>query len=109
MFGIDQEIEIASREYWHKVVDFLQQNWALVETCGDGAGIIWFLGDNGGIFDEMRVLGKESAEDALTRNGFRRLDEDQQGSSILRPPTPPFHRRPHSNGPIYSSGRYWKI
>lgn len=27
------EVEIINRDYWFKVVEFLQQNWALIDKC----------------------------------------------------------------------------
>lgn len=99
-------VSIDSREYWFKIVEFLQQNWALVDPHEQGA-IVWFIGDTSGVFEEMLFASKEMAEDALRRNGFRRFARDPEAQSFLRPPEPPFVRRAHPNGPIYSSGRFW--
>ena len=97
---------IKSRDYWFKIVEFLQQNWALVDPHERGM-IVWFIGDTSGVFDEMLFSSEEEAEGALTRNGFRRFAHDLEAQSFLRPPEPPFVRRPHPNGPIYSSGGFW--
>jgi hypothetical protein len=97
---------IESRDYWFKIVEFLQQNWALVDPHEQGV-IVWFIGDTSGAFDEMLFASKEQAEDALRRNGFLRFAHDLEAQRFLHPPTPPFTRRPHPNGPIYSSGRFW--
>jgi len=32
---MDDEVKITSREYWFKVVEMLQQNWALIEFLSD--------------------------------------------------------------------------
>jgi hypothetical protein len=48
------------------------------------------------------------AEEALQRNGFRRYADDPKSQEFIGAPKPPFHRRAHPNGPIYSSGRFWK-
>jgi len=36
------------------------------------------------------------------------LTDDASATSFLRCPVPPFTGRPHPNGPIYSSGLFWK-
>ena len=99
-----KEVPIESRDYWFKIVEFLQQNWALVDPHERGA-IAWFIGDTSGVFDQIVFSSPEEAFSALTRNGFRRLANDQ---TFLRAPEPPFVRQPHPNGPIYSSGRFWR-
>ena len=75
-------VEIKSRDYWFKIVEFLQQNWALIDQQ-----------------DSIR---------ALKRNGFKRFADDTETQEFIAQPEPPFSRRPHPNGLIYSSGRYWK-
>ena len=100
-------VEIGSRDYWFKIVDFLQQNWALIDRHERGA-TIWFFGDTAGVFDEIALESEEAAASALRRNGFRRFAEDPKVQTFLSVPPPPFVRRPHPNGPIYSSGRFWK-
>jgi hypothetical protein len=100
-------MEIESRDYWFKIVEFLQQNWALIDSHERGA-VVWFMGDTAGVFDEMIFSSPQKAAAALRRNGFRRLADDAEAQDFLRPPQPPFSRQPHPNGPIYSSGRFWK-
>lgn len=100
-------VDIQSRDYWFKVIEMLQQNSALVDF--DSAGVVvHFFSDTSGIFDELHFASPEEATQALQRNGFRRFADDPNASSFLRCPAPPFTRRPHPNGPIYSSGRFWK-
>jgi hypothetical protein len=99
-------VSIESRDYWFKIVEFLQQNWALIDPHEQEV-VVWFIDDTSGVFDEMLFASKEEAEGALLRNGFRRFAADPEAQSFLRPPNPPFRRRPHPNGPIYSSGRFW--
>lgn len=36
-------VPIISRDYWFKIVEFLQQNWALIDPNESGV-IVWFLG-----------------------------------------------------------------
>jgi hypothetical protein len=103
----EAEVPIASRDHWFKIVDFLQQNWALVDEFPSGVRV-FFVSDTSGVFDELDFVSAEAAAEALRRNGFRRFAEDSNAQGFLAPPLGPFRRRPHPNGPIYSSGRYWK-
>lgn len=100
-------VAILSRDYWFKIVEFLQQNWALIDAS-DNAATIWFVSDTGGVFDRIDLATVAEAEAALQPNGFRRFADDPKAPSFLAPPEPPFVERPHPNGPIYSSGRFWK-
>ena len=61
-----------------------------------------------GVFDVLDFASEDAAQDGLIRNGFQRLAEDARLQSFLRSPTPPFHQSDHLNGPIYSSGRFWR-
>lgn len=107
MMKASETVEIKSRDYWFKIVEFLQQNWALVDEA-EGGVIVWFLGDSSGVFDEMPFSSEVAAMEALERNGFRRYATDIQAHEFIATPEPPFHRRAHPNGRIYSSGRFWK-
>ncbi len=100
-------VSIESREYWFKVVEFLQQNWSLVDLNDQGA-VAWFVSDTSGVFDEIIFPSMEEAIRALIRNGFRRFSDDLKAQTMMRPPEAPFTRRTHPNGRIYSSGRFWK-
>lgn len=100
-------LAISSQDYWFKIVDFLQQNWAVIEPSGSGTCTVYFFGDTSGVFDEMSFTSAEEAETALCRNGFKRFDEDAEAQKFIAKPQGPFERRPHPNGPIYSSGRFW--
>jgi hypothetical protein len=100
-------VDIKSRDYWFKVVEFLQQNWALLDPHEHGV-VLYFFGDTSGVFDEMTFTTEEDAVVALKRNGFRRYNDDMNSHSFVSRPEPPFVRRAHYNGPIYSSGQYWK-
>jgi hypothetical protein len=102
-----EDVAVVSRDYWFKIVEFLQQNWALVDAT-DGGAIVWFFGDTSGIFDEMKFSSIVEAEESLARNGFQRYAEDKKALEFITIPQPRFRRQPHPNGPIYSSGRYWK-
>ena len=100
-------VEINCDDFWVKLVEMLQQNWALIEPAPSGGVCVYFISDTSGVFDEIAFPSEEEALSALQRNGFSRYADDQKLQSFLRPPSAPFHRHPHPNGPIYSSGRYW--
>lgn len=102
------EPDIQSHDYWFKIIEMLQHNWALIDPKGDGGVTVYFVGDTSGVFDQMGYADEATAADALTRNGFRRLAADAHAQSFIHPPQPPFRLQPHPNGPIYSSGRFWK-
>jgi hypothetical protein len=102
-------VEIGSRDFWYKIVEFLQQNWALVDAGSGSSGCtVYFLSDTSGVFDHMIFPDPASAEYELGANGFRRYSGDLRAQSMMRPPEPPFSERPHPLGSIYSSGRFWK-
>ena len=105
----DQTVEIRSRDYWFKIVEFLQQNWVLIheDLHGDGC-TAFFFGDTAGGFDRLRFPSVTEAEIALLRNGFNRYESDKKAHGFIAKPVPPFHERAHPNGSIYSSGRFWK-
>lgn len=104
---MSDEIPIESRDYWFKVIEMLQQNWALIDGT-DGAATIYFVSDTGGVFDEIPFDSVDAAKASLSENGFQRFVDDPKAALFLSPPNPPFTLRAHPNGPIYSSGRFWK-
>ena len=91
---------------WFKVVEFLQQNWAVV-IQRDNDVLAVFYDDGCGVFDEMPFPTHEEAEQALRRNGFSKFLDDEQAEEVIRLPRGQFKERPHPNGKIYSSGRFW--
>lgn len=104
---MSDEIQIISRDYWFKIVELLQQNWALIDEI-DGVSKVYFIGDTSGVFDEMVFPTLDEAVIALNRNGFARFTDDKAAQEMIAAPDAPFSRRPHPNGQIYSSGRYWR-
>lgn len=101
-------INIQSRDYWFKIVDFLQQNWALIESVDTGAGrTVFFIDDTSGVFDKLEFTSVEKAEAELSNNGFSRFAEDNEAQCFIAAPEPPFYESTHPNGNIYSSGRFW--
>jgi hypothetical protein len=89
-------------------VEFLQQNWALIEVGDSESVCVYFINDTSGMFDEMSFADESAACEALGRNGFTRFAESTPLQSFLHPPSAPFHRSAHPNGLIYSSGRFWR-
>ena len=47
-------MQIASRDYWFKVVEMLQQNWALIEPAERGV-TVFFLQDASGVVRSTSV------------------------------------------------------
>jgi len=43
---------LQSGDFWVKIVEMLQHNWALIEPQGDKV-TVYFLHDLGGVFDEI--------------------------------------------------------
>ena len=101
-------IEITNSDYWFKVVEMLQQNWALIEPTQTGC-VVYFISDTSGVFDQMDFDTVAKAQKQLQINGFGRYSEDKQAQNFITPPQPPFQESKHPNGAIYSSGRFWKI
>jgi len=105
---MNELVEIHSTDFWVKVVEMLQQNWALIEDEAAGAVRVYFVSDTSAVFDEIAFPSTSSANEALEMNGFRRFAESTGLQSFLRAPAAPFRRSTHPNGPIYSSGRFWR-
>jgi hypothetical protein len=97
---------IKSKEYWVKVVEMLQQNWALAEDLPSGECLIFFIDDHSRVFDELLISSRDEAEWRLSMNEFRRYRSDP-AVHFLEPPCAPFFRGSHPSGPIYSSGMHW--
>lgn len=72
------EVSIRSRDYWFKVVEFLQTNWALIDPEEEGPAVAWFIDDTSGVFDKIRFTSPTEAEASLQRNGFRRFHDDAE-------------------------------
>ena len=102
-------VEIRSRDFWFKIVEFLQQNWALIDANLENSGVtVFFIHDGSGVFDTICFETDVLAEAALRRNGFQKYSEDEESRKFIASPAPPFFKAAHPNGKIYSSGRYWK-
>lgn len=94
-------------DWWVKIVGFLQHNWALPIPIESG-NIVIFVDDAGGLFDRLEFVNSDRAHVALQRNGFKQFSRSKKLQEMMCPPNPPFREREHPNGPIYSSGRYWR-
>jgi hypothetical protein len=89
---MDETISLKSNDFWVKVVEMLQQNWALVEEKRDGGVCVYFIGDTSGVFDELSFPSADEAIAALRRNGFKLFAGDESLKSFLHPSEPPYHR-----------------
>lgn len=96
-----------AKDPWFKIVEFLQQNWAVIIDGGDSALVV-FYGDTCGVFDEIAFDSITEAEAALIRNGFAKYQEDDNAREFIGLPRGEFQERAHPNGKIYSSGRFWR-
>ncbi len=105
---MSETMPIEGHHFWVKVVDMLQQNWAMIQyDSSDGARVL-FISDRSEIFDQLTFRDLAEAETALARNGFQQFANAADLKSFLRAPSPPYREGRHPNGPIYSSGRFWK-
>ena len=105
---MNEPMQIDSRDFWVKVVEMLQQNWAIMDSDPTSGVRVYFINDTSGVFDDMTFSSTIEATEALHRNGFRRFADAADLQSFLRQPSPPFQRVTHPNGPIYSSGSFWR-
>jgi hypothetical protein len=48
-----QDIELQSRDYRFKIVEFLQQNWALIDRDHAGDCTVHIFNDTAGVFDRL--------------------------------------------------------
>jgi hypothetical protein len=104
-----QKLEISNNDYWFKIVEMLQQNWAIIESREKETGCtIYFIGDTSGVFDQIEFDDIAEAERQLRVNGFRKYQKDNEAKEFITPPPPSFYKSSHPNGFIYSSGKYWK-
>jgi hypothetical protein len=105
---MNEPVAIQGTDFWVKVVEMLQQNWAVIEPDPTTGVRLYFITDTSGAFDEIAFPSTAESIDALRRNGFCRFSGERDLQSFLRQPPDPFRRSPHPNGPIYSSGRFWR-
>lgn len=65
-----------------KIVECLQQNWAVLVEKNDSILVI-FYGDTCGVFDEIAFDNRKEAETALQRNGFTKYLEDPKAQGFI--------------------------
>jgi hypothetical protein len=73
-----------------KVVEMLQQNWALIEPSASRV-TVYFIHDTGGVFDEILCASADAAASAMRLNGFSRFADDRTAvpaSPIAAVPSP---------------------
>lgn len=108
--NIDLFTDIAkhiANDPWFKIVEFLQQTWAvLIEQ--DDTVLVVFYGDTCGVFDQISFDDQQTGEAALRRNGFSKYKDDPKAQEFIALPDDEFHVFHHPNGFIYSSGKYWR-
>jgi hypothetical protein len=121
--------EIASRDWWFKVIGMLKQNWALLEQAPSGTVTAYFfhdegktLGSNGKkpaspyrwwmLYDRVAVVDsipfptREVAEAALRRNRFELVRREPGPWSTKVPRGEMWDARRYEGG-VYSQGGYW--
>ena len=91
--------ELAS-DPWVKVVEMLQQNWAVI-VPRDDAVLVVFYRDTRGVFDQLVFGSAAEAADALARHGFSKYLENLEVQELVALPEGRFHERGHPTGPIY--------
>jgi len=102
-------IEIASRNFWYKIIGMLHQDWALVDAHDDTTATVYFLNDCSEVFDQVTFPSKAEAVNGLSENGFSLAT--QSDFFVNRTPQPPFAlcgKFHYHYRPMYSSGKYWK-
>jgi hypothetical protein len=103
-----RRIDILSRDYWFKPVENCQTTWCLIDDDpGTGRSIAYFMAETSEVFDRMVFFSRGEAEAGLRWNGFWRLSAEPEDVPRWGPP-PPFVQGRHPNGPIYSSGMFWR-
>jgi hypothetical protein len=65
---MSEPVTIQSTDYWIKVVEMLQQNWALIEAVKPEGVCVYFISDTSGVFDQMSFADEIAAREALVRN-----------------------------------------
>ena len=92
---------------WFKIVEFLQQNWAVI-IQRERDVLVVFYDDCCGVFDEIPFQTYDEADLALKRNGFSKFKRDKNAQECIGLPEGDFMMSRHPNGRIYSSGRFWR-
>ena len=105
---MSSEYNFQSLDYWLKIVEMLQQNWALIEENSDQSATVYFITDASTVFDQMNFASKKEAIMGLRRNGFERYEDYPSYKTFVIPPKMPYTTHWDKSRKIYSSGKYWK-
>ena len=54
-------VTIQSSDFWVKLIDMLQQNWALIDEGPESTARVFFVTDVSGVFDEMTFPSKNNS------------------------------------------------
>ena len=105
---LGQVIDLGQSGRWIKIVEFLQQNWAVILPTESGTGVrLWFFDDGFNVFDLIELADVATAQRSLSRNGFEPYTESKHGfvaSPVPHEKSPRFSWRPRR---IYSTGEFW--
>lgn len=103
-----REIDLRTDDFWIKVVDMLQHNWAVIRPTRGGQIEIIFFHDGSIVFDKISGSSYRQAEADLRRNGFLPYDDPElHFRDFIAKPRAPFLMGSAAKRPIYSSGEYW--
>ena len=104
----EEVVRIRSSNYWFKISEFLQTDWALIDENDDGTASVRFITDSSAVFDELHFTTLEAAVKGLLANGFDIFYINDEVKDVLVPPKPPFKRKTDQRSPIYSSKKFWR-
>ena len=100
----EQHLKELQSKWFFKPVENMQINFATFDEAKSGR--ILFASETGCVFDEIEYSDNEVAEQKLRLNGFKRCDEDEKFVELFSVPET---LEKHTEKPIYSSGKFWKI
>jgi hypothetical protein len=79
-----ENVNISSKDFWFKIVEFLQQNWALIEEDTESeACIIYFISDGSGVFDQIQRHSAETVLSNMIKIPKPRASSSHQDRHIL--------------------------
>ncbi len=72
---MSDKVLIESRDHWFRVIEMLQQNWALIDAT-EGGVTVYFVSDTGGVFYQIPFDSVDATKASLSENGFQRFIDD---------------------------------
>jgi hypothetical protein len=96
--SVSEPVGIKSTDFWGKVVEMLQQNWALIEDEPGRAVRVFSSATRAACSMRLRFPPISRRD---RRSGFKRFADSADLLSFLRPPPAPYHRTAHPSGAIY--------